>query len=157
VARLTGPSGPLPLARVAVLATTSEAEQAQPLIDSIAPARLLNLIGKTDLPVAAAVLRRCKFFIGNDSGLMHMSAAVGTPTLGLFGPSHISQYAPWGELTASVRTLKSYDEIVSAPGYDHRTTGTLMESLSVDMAEDTARALWQRVEAAQTERTQRQA
>lgn len=155
--RLTGPNGPLPQARIAVLAASQEAAQVQPLIDSVASGRLLNLVGKTDLPVAAAILRRCAFFVGNDSGLMHMSAAVGTPTLGLFGPSHTSHYAPWGEFTASVRTLKSYDEIVGAPDYDHRTTGTVMQSLTVEMAEEAARALWQRVEAARAEPTRRQA
>lgn len=157
VTNLTGPNGPLPEARIAVLAAAQESAQVQPLIDSLAPGRILNLVGKTNLPVAAAVLRRCAFFIGNDSGLMHMSAAVGTPTLGLFGPSHTTHYAPWGELTASVRTLKSYDEIVGAPDYDHRATATVMESLTVDMAEDAARALWQRVEAAEAKRVQRQA
>jgi hypothetical protein len=40
-----------------------------------------------------------------------------------------------------VRTAKSYDELVGAPGYDHRTTETLMDTLSVDMAEAAARRL----------------
>ena len=73
---------------------------------------------------------------------MHMAAASGTPTLGLFGPSHTTHYAPWGPGTAWVRTQKSYDEIVGAPGYNHRTTGTLMDSLTVDMAEAASRKLW---------------
>ncbi len=122
----------------------------QPLLDAIPADRMLDLVG-TPLPVAAAALGRCEFFVGNDSGLMHMSAAMGTPTLGLFGPSRTSQYAPWGKLMATVRTLESYDEIISAPGYDHRTTGTVMDSLTVDMAEDAARALWARVTAVKAE------
>ena len=117
----------------------------EPLLAAIPTERCIDLVGETELPVAAAVLRRCAFFVGNDSGLMHMSAAVGTPTLGLFGPSRTTHYAPWGILTASVRTAKSYDEIVGAAGYDHRNTGTLMDSLTVDMAEAAARDLWQRV------------
>ena len=36
-------------------------------------------------------------FVGNDSGLMHVAAATGTPTLGLFGPSEWWHKAPWGE------------------------------------------------------------
>jgi ADP-heptose:LPS heptosyltransferase len=39
-------------------------------------------------------------FVGNDSGLMHLSAAAGTPTLGLFGPTPASEYAPSGRCTA---------------------------------------------------------
>lgn len=145
VARLTGAGGILPQARVAVLAAAQERPQVQPVLAAIPTDRCLDLVGKTELPAAAAFLRRCAFFVGNDSGLMHMAAAVGTPTLGLFGPSRTAQFAPWGALTASVRTAKRYDEIVGAPGYDHRNTGTLMDSLSVDMAETAARGLWHRV------------
>ncbi len=150
VKRLTDQDGPLPDARIAVLAAEHERKQVQPLLDAIPADRMLDLVG-TPLPVAAAALGRCAFFVGNDSGLMHMSAAMGTPTLGLFGPSRTSQYAPWGKLMATVRTLESYDEIISAPGYDHRTTGTVMDSLTVDMAEDAARALWARVTAVKAE------
>lgn len=156
VARLTRPSGVLPHGRVAVLASAEELEQVRPLLKTIPTKRLLNLVGKTSLPVAAAALRRCALFIGNDSGLMHMSAAAGTPTLGLFGPSHTSHYAPWGDLTAYVRTSASYDEIVNAPGYDHRKTGTVMDSLSVDKAEAAACDLWARVQASTDQPKQRQ-
>ncbi len=155
IERLTRPDGPLPEARVAVIAAAQEGKQVQPLLDAFPADRLLNLIGTT-LPVAAAALRRCALFVGNDSGLMHMSAAMGTPTLGLFGPSRTEHYAPWGELTATVRTVKSYDEIISAPGYNRLTTGTLMDSLTVDMAEEAACALWARVAAAKAEMKRKQ-
>lgn len=145
VARLTGPAGILPGARIAVLAAQQERSQVEPLLQAVPPERLLDLVGRTELPVAAACLRRCAFFVGNDSALMHMSAAMGTPTLGLFGPSRETHYAPWGDRAAWVRTALRYDEIVGAPGYDHRTTGTCMDSLTVDMAESAARDLWARV------------
>ena len=89
-------------------------------------------------------MRRCALYVGNDSGLMHMAAASGIPTLGLFGPSKPERYAPWGSKTAHVRTARSYDELVGGRGYDRRTTGTLMESLSVDAVEAAARKLWER-------------
>lgn len=142
VQRLTASDGILPDARIAVFGAPQEREQVQPLLDSIAADRRIDLVGQTELPAAAACLRRCALFIGNDSGLMHMAAASGTPTLGLFGPSHTTHYAPWGPGTAWVRTEKSYDEIIGAPGYNHRTTGTLMDSLTVDMAEAASRKLW---------------
>ena len=66
---------------------------------------------------------------------MHMAAAAGIPTLGLFGPSRAEHYAPWGDNCAFVRTEESYDDLVGAPGYDHRTTGTLMDGLSVEAVE----------------------
>ena len=62
----------------------------------VPPDRAIDLIGRTDLLTASAILRRATLFIGNDTGLMHIAAASGVPTLGLFGPSPIDQYAPWG-------------------------------------------------------------
>jgi ADP-heptose:LPS heptosyltransferase len=143
--RLTAPEGPLPGARVAVLAASHERAQAAPLIEALPEARRLDLVGRTDLLTAAAVLRRARLFIGNDTGIMHIAAAMGTPTLGLFGPSLPEHYAPWGEHTEVATTAASYAELVGAPGYDHRTTDTLMDSLSVDQAEGAARRLWARL------------
>ena len=148
-ARLTGAGGILPGARVAVLAAAGERGQVEPLLAAVPADRVLDLVGRTGLPVAAAVLRQCDFFVGNDSGLMHMAAAAGIPTLGLFGPSHTTHYAPWGPRAAWVRTAKTYAELVGGPGYDHRTTGTLMDSLVVDSVETAARDLWRRVTDAQ--------
>jgi len=51
-----------------------------------------------DLPLreVASVLRRCSAFVGNDSGITHIAAAVGTPTVALFGPSDPEVWAPRG-------------------------------------------------------------
>ena len=43
----------------------------------------IDLCGMLTLPEAAACLQRCVLFVGNDSGLMHLAAAAGTPTVGL--------------------------------------------------------------------------
>jgi len=142
--RLTGADGPLPGARVAVLAASHERAQAEPLLAAIPPHRVIELIGRTDLLTAAAVLRRSALFIGNDTGLMHIAAAIGAPTLGLFGPSPIVQYAPWGTRTATARTDAARETLLGKD-FDHRTTDTLMDSLSVDKAESAARELWSRV------------
>ena len=142
--RLTAADGPLPGARIAVLAAAHERPQAAPLFAAIPRNRIVDLVGKTDLLTAAAVLRRCALFIGNDTGLMHIAAAIGAPTLGLFGPSPIDQYAPWGPCTAVVRT-ELPPEAMFVGGFDHLTTDTLMDSLSVEAAEAAAWQLWRRV------------
>jgi lipopolysaccharide heptosyltransferase II len=49
--------------------------------------RVLNLAGKTDLPVLAGVLSRCRAFVSNDSGAMHLAAAVDVPVVAIFGPT----------------------------------------------------------------------
>jgi lipopolysaccharide heptosyltransferase III len=142
---LTAPDGPFPGARIAVLAAAHERAQAMPLLAALPSARVIDLVGKTELLTAAAVLRRSAMFIGNDTGLMHIAAAAGTPTLGLFGPSPIAQYAPWGSATAVVRTTQP-PEAMFGPGFDHHSTDTLMDSLSVEMAASAACRLWRRVQ-----------
>lgn len=144
--RLTGPGGVIAGARVAVLAAGHERLQAQSLVEAIPGDRLVDLVGRADLLTAAAVLRRCALFIGNDTGLMHIAAAVGAPTLGLFGPSPIEKYAPWGACTAVVRTADE-PETMFGPGFNHLTTDTLMDSLSVDAVEVAADRLRRRAAA----------
>lgn len=56
----------------------------------------LNVAGKTDLLQAAALLAQTRLFVGNDSGLGHLAAAVGRPTLTVFGPGQPQRYRPWG-------------------------------------------------------------
>ena len=142
--RLTGPGGILPGARVAVLAAASERDQAEPLLAAIDPARRLDLVGATDALEAGACLARCALFVGNDSGLMHIAAAVGTPTLGLFGPSRPEHYRPWGGHCAWLRTPMSIEDLLSYPGYDPDTCGTLMDSIEVEAVAEAAEALWRR-------------
>jgi len=93
--RLTGPGGALAGARVAVLAGAGEEARCRPVLDRLG-ARAADLAGRTDPMTAAACLRRARLFVGNDSGLMHLAAAAGTPTFGLFGPTPAAIYAPWG-------------------------------------------------------------
>jgi len=146
-ARLTAEGAVLSGARVAVLAAGHERAQAEPLLAAIPADRRLDLIGAGDLLTVAALLARTSLFIGNDSGLMHMAAAMGVPTLGLFGPSPTGIYAPWGPLTATARTPESFEEHWSKPGFEPKTTDTLMDGLTVDTVEAAAIALWQRATA----------
>ncbi len=78
-----------------------------------------------------ACLEKADLYIGNDSGLMHMAAASGSPTVGLFGPSRPENYAPYGKNTAYVCTDRTYDQIV-ADGVDWKSQKSLMTDLSVD-------------------------
>lgn len=126
---------------LAVIGGPDEREQAAPLLDILPPERTVDLIG-TPLGEAAASIEQSDLYIGNDSGLMHMAAAVETPTLGLFGPSRDWLYYPWGEHCDHVRTPESFQELISAPDYDRHKTGSLMRSLSVDKVEAVALALW---------------
>jgi ADP-heptose:LPS heptosyltransferase len=73
----------------------------------------VNLAGRTSLLEAAAVLSQMRLFAGNDSGLGHIAAAVGIPTLTLFGPGEPQRYRPWN---SRARWLQSPDrDIRSLP------------------------------------------
>jgi heptosyltransferase-2 len=48
---------------------------------------VLNLIGRTDLPTLAGVLASARVLVSNDSGPMHLGAALGVPVTALFGPT----------------------------------------------------------------------
>lgn len=129
---VTAPDGCLPGARVAVFGGPSERLQANPVLRAIPKERRIDLVGKADLLTAASVLHRASLYVGNDSGLMHMAAAVGVPTVGLFGPSEDALYAPRGRNAIAVRTPETMAELIGFPGYDRHTVGSLMTSLSVD-------------------------
>lgn len=59
------------------------------------PVRLSNL----PLPHLAAVLTRCHLFVGNDSGVTHLAASVGTPVIALFTVTDPQQWGPRGRVT----------------------------------------------------------
>jgi ADP-heptose:LPS heptosyltransferase len=141
ITRLTAADGPWPEARVAVFGAENERAMAQPVLSAIPIDRRLDFIGVPHLLDAAALLRRCALYIGNDSGLMHLAAAADIPTLGLFGPSPEWRYRPWGTHTAVVRTVESYKELVGAPDFDHRKQNSLMGSLDVETVVAAATAL----------------
>ncbi|MDD3288260.1 MAG: glycosyltransferase family 9 protein [Alphaproteobacteria bacterium] len=130
---LTSTDGPLADAKILIAAATSEYEQAVPLLEAIPENRIINLIGY-DLLTVAACFKRCRLFIGNDSGLMHIAAAVGIPTLGLFGPGYENIYGPWGKNSATVRTEESTAELLSWLPYEGAFYPNLMGGLSVDKA-----------------------
>jgi heptosyltransferase II len=68
-------------------------------IESLLPpgVRAVNLIGRTDLRVFAGVLARCRSFVSNDSGAMHLAAALGVPVTAIFGPTDERATAPLGD------------------------------------------------------------
>jgi len=53
-------------------------------------------VGKTDLRTLAGVIARCRAFVSNDSGAMHLAGAVGAPVVAVFGPTNEQQTAPLG-------------------------------------------------------------
>ncbi|MDI9409164.1 MAG: glycosyltransferase family 9 protein [Candidatus Pacebacteria bacterium] len=131
--RVTAAGGVLAGYRIAVFAAPNERDRLKTLWQAFAPAMIVDVTGESDLQMVAACLARCDYFIGNDSGLMHMAAALGVRTLGLFGPSDDRVYAPAGVAARLVRTVESNDELHQRL----RDSGALdlMRSLSVEQVE----------------------
>ena len=70
---------------------------------SFARTPLLRLGEQLDLPGLIALLRRTALFFTNDSGAMHIAAAVHTPTVAIFGPTDWNVTYPWSRRAVVVR------------------------------------------------------
>jgi len=79
---------------VILLGDRTEMSACRDIEDSL-PLPGINLAGNTDLLQAAAILAQSQLFMGNDSGLGHIAAAAGTPTVTVFGPGDPARYHPW--------------------------------------------------------------
>jgi heptosyltransferase-3 len=55
----------------------------------------VNLVGQLGLPALGYLLSRAALYVGTDTAVSHMAAAVGAPTIALFGPSNPVKWGPW--------------------------------------------------------------
>ncbi len=134
VAHLTGAGAAFEGAHVLFLGAPNERELSQQVIDRVPENRRSVIFGREHLLTVAACLKHVDLYVGNDSGLMHMAAAAGVPTVGLFGPSKEENYGPYGRLGCPVRTDLSFQQIIDAR--EDRFDGkTLMTTLSVAKVE----------------------
>lgn len=137
---LLGEGGPLSGGRLMVLGGPGDQHVIDSLRHVVLKDRLIDLVGKVDLLTAYACLKHARLFVGNDSGLMHLAAAAGAPTVGLFGPSDERLYAPWGPATRVVRGPRDFDQIRAVdPGFTQALCH--MMDLSVDTVTSAAREL----------------
>ena len=118
--------------RIAVVGGPGEEDIAKPVLDAIKPDRKIDLVGPIPFLDVAAVFKRALIYVGNDSGLMHLCAATGTPTLGLFGPTRDENYSPWGDHCDFVRSDETFQELSLKPDFKPDPTGSLMGGLSVE-------------------------
>ncbi len=142
---MIGVGGLMEGARVAVFGAAGEEGVARRVLASVSEGQRLDIIAKGTPGDAAACLERCDFYIGNDSGLMHCAAAVGTPTLGLFGPGYPDIYGPWGEYTAVACTPEDVYELTGHDGYNSKTCGCLMGTLTVEHVKGILEQNWLRL------------
>jgi heptosyltransferase-2 len=85
-------------ARCVLVGAAADREAGREIESSLPPdVRVANLIGRTDLRQLAGVLDACRAFVSNDSGAMHLAAAVGVPVTAIFGPTNERATAPVGD------------------------------------------------------------
>lgn len=83
--------------RPVIICAGHERQKVLPLLEAVSHHRPVDLTqGELPLLSVYACMQRAHGFIGNDSGLMHMAAASGMLTLGLFGPTEPTIYRPCG-------------------------------------------------------------
>ena len=81
------------------IAAPNESEIVQGLVNQ-SRAEILRL--QLSLPEVTALAARSQLFVGNDSGIAHIAAAVGTPSVVIFGSSNIAHWRPWNRAAAEV-------------------------------------------------------
>lgn len=104
------------------------------------PGRTVNFTGMTDIATAGALIRSCRALVANDSGLMHLGCAVGTPVVALFG----STVREFGFFPFRARAVVLEKPLKCRPcttqGREHCRLGTL-ECLESIRPEEVAAAL----------------
>ncbi len=145
-AQLLDKDGPMAGGRLLILGGPEDTRMVEELRMASARGRTIDLTGKVDLLTAYACLKRARLFIGNDSGLMHIAAAAGTPTIGLFGPSDERRYGPWGDKAEAVRGPRSFDQFLAVDP-DLSQAIRHMSDLPVATVVKAAKALLARTEA----------
>jgi heptosyltransferase-2 len=80
-------------ADVILFGTAGEAAVSSAIASQLRPAPI-DLTGKTAIADLPALLSQCHLFLGNDSGAMHVAAAVGLPVIAVFGPTDPDGTAP---------------------------------------------------------------
>jgi lipopolysaccharide heptosyltransferase III len=91
-----------------------------------AKSETINLAGKLSIKELGALTARAKLFVGVDSMPMHLAAAMGTPTVALFGPSGENEWGPWNVERRVVTTTHSCRPC----GYDGCGGGKVSECLA---------------------------
>ncbi|MDP8237459.1 MAG: glycosyltransferase family 9 protein [Candidatus Hatepunaea meridiana] len=82
--------------KIVLLGGKSDREVAEIIVNKT-NTQIINLCGETDLRLSAAIMKNSRVVICNDSGPLHIAAAVGAPVVGIFGPTGVRHKLPPGK------------------------------------------------------------
>jgi len=128
-------------ARILLLGGKRDREMAGRIAGEIRPAPVAA-VGETDLRQSMALLSKCALLVCNDSGIMHLAAALDLPLVALFGPQSPVKFGPWGKrcrilykrFPCSPCRQKFFEECDPSP----RGKPMCMETITVDEVIETA-------------------
>ncbi len=123
---------------VLLLGTAAEKEGIATLANNM-PGSVIELAGRLSLRQAIAVLSHCRLFIGNDSGMMHVAAALGLPLVAVFGPTEPGRTAP---LAARFRLLHHGADCAPCRHRECPSDHRCMNAVRVDEVLAAALELW---------------
>lgn len=123
-------------AAVVAVGGTPERKRAGAICAPLGP-DALNAAGKTTVMQCAAIARRCAVFVSNDTGPMHLAAAVGTPVVAVIGPTDPDATGPLGERVLVRRKTGCAPCLLRRCPTDHRC----MLSITVEEVFDAVRQL----------------
>ena len=89
--------------RFAVLGSSDNRALAE-AVCAARPDACLNMAGQNTLPEMVEWIRRCNALVSNDTGPMHVAAALGTPVIALFGPTEPRRTGPYGQIDYALQT-----------------------------------------------------
>ncbi|MFH1009965.1 MAG: glycosyltransferase family 9 protein [bacterium] len=85
-------------AQILLLGTAEETSYSQTLIHALNSKNLFDVTGKTSMGTLGAVLKHCQVLVSNDTGTIHLAAAMETPTVGIYlGPAAAKDTGPYGD------------------------------------------------------------
>jgi len=119
-------SSKLPIMTV-IVGSKTDIDVANEIV-ALSKGNAISLAGKTDLKELIEVIRNARFMVSNDSGPMHIAAALGIPVFAIFGPTDPLRTGPYGEGHTIIR-----EDIPCAPCFK-RTCNDIkcMNSLSAE-------------------------
>jgi predicted lipopolysaccharide heptosyltransferase III len=115
-----------------VIVGSSEERQTADRIKRTCSGRVFNLTGKTTLDELAGLLRLSYFHMGVDSAAPHIAAAVGTPTITIYGPTDWREWSPRGDIHSVVTPHACSCAPCYQKGCDGQGVSKCLEELTVD-------------------------
>jgi ADP-heptose:LPS heptosyltransferase len=132
--------------RLVFFGGAADAELAGAVVRAGVPDGYIDTCGRVSLSEAIGLLSRLDLFVGNDSGPLHLAAALGTPAVGIYGPTNVMNFHPIGPrvraVFGAVPCPAGYGFIGTRPVWSRRECrGECLDSIDPEMVLEAATAV----------------